>query len=63
MVAELRRLRTRFSALHDEGVAVPMAQRHGVGLLLALREWEPEAFSSLRREMAVPVAKCIRALP
>ncbi len=52
LVAELRRLRARFAALHDEGVAAPMAQRHGVGLLLALREWEPEAFAALRRETA-----------
>ena len=49
LVAELRRLRARFSALHDEGVGAPMAQRHGVGLLLALRPWEPDAFAALRR--------------
>ena len=56
LVAELRRLRASFSALHDEGVAAPMAQRHGVGLLLALREWEPQAFSALRREFANPAS-------
>lgn len=52
LVAELRRLRTRFSALHDEGVTAPMAQRHGVGMLLALREWEPASFGALRRDPA-----------
>lgn len=52
LLAELRRLRTRFAALHDEGIAAPMTQRHGVGLLLALREWEPAVFFELRREAA-----------
>lgn len=51
LAVELRRIRVRFSALHDEGVALPMAQRHGVGLLLAMREWEPEAFAALRRSL------------
>ena len=52
LVPELRRLRTRFSALHDEGTSAPMDQRHGVGMLLALRDWEPEAFAALRRNPA-----------
>ena len=47
--AELQRLRTRFGALHDECASAPMAQRHGIGLLLAMREWEPGAFRELRR--------------
>jgi hypothetical protein len=51
LATELRRLRARFSALHDESVGVPMAQRHGVGLLLAMREWEPEVFAALRRPL------------
>jgi len=54
LMGELRRLRARFGALHDEGVAVPLAQKQGVGLLLALREWEPAAFAALRRSPAVP---------
>ncbi|MGA2549112.1 MAG: helix-turn-helix transcriptional regulator [Burkholderiaceae bacterium] len=48
---ELLRLRSRFSALHDEGVRVPKAQRHGVGLFVAMREWEPEGFTALRRDV------------
>jgi hypothetical protein len=46
---ELRQLRSRFAQLHDESLAAPLAQRRGTGLLLALREWEPAGFASLRR--------------
>lgn len=47
--AELRQLRNKFAALHDEGLAAPIGQRRGTGLLLAMREWEPRAFAELRR--------------
>ncbi|KMY85562.1 putative transcriptional regulator [Candidatus Paraburkholderia calva] len=46
---ELRRLRARMAALHAEAVDVPLRQKHGTGLLLALREWEPEVFTARRR--------------
>lgn len=47
--AELRRLRARFAELHEESLASPLPKRRGSGLLLALREWEPAAFTALRR--------------
>lgn len=46
---QLRRLRQSFASLHDESLSAPLAERHGTAMLLALREWEPEAFASLRR--------------
>lgn len=46
---ELRRLRQRLAALHDESAVLPRAQRSGTALLLAVREWEPKAFDRLRR--------------
>ena len=46
---ELRQLRARFAQLHEESLAAPLPQRRGTGLLLALREWEPAAFTALRR--------------
>jgi transcriptional regulator with XRE-family HTH domain len=49
MQAELRQLRTRFAELHQESLASPLPKRRGSGLLLALREWEPAAFTALRR--------------
>lgn len=54
LVAELRRLRARFASLHDESIAAPLTQRHGAGLLFAMREWEPRAFVALRRTVAGP---------
>lgn len=47
--SELRRLRQKFSELHDESLAAPLKQRRGMGLLLAMREWEPAGFAALRR--------------
>jgi hypothetical protein len=49
MQAELRQLRARFAELHEESLASPLPKRRGSGLLLALREWEPAAFTALRR--------------
>lgn len=49
MRAELRHLRKKFAALHDEGLSVPEGPRRGTGLFLAMREWEPMGFAELRR--------------
>ncbi|MBM3117865.1 helix-turn-helix domain-containing protein [Jeongeupia naejangsanensis] len=47
--AELRKLRQRLAELHDDSRDAPLAERHGVGLLCAMRDWEPAAFTALRR--------------
>lgn len=47
--AQLRQLRKRFAALHDESLGAAIGARRGTGLLLALREWEPPDFARLRR--------------
>jgi phage pi2 protein 07 len=49
MQAELRQLRLKFAGLHEESLTSPLAKRRGSGLLLAMREWEPAEFTSLRR--------------
>jgi len=49
VLAEMRKLRQRLAELHEESLASPLAKRRGVGMLLALREWETEAFRELRR--------------
>lgn len=46
---KLKRLQREFSELHEESLQTPFEQRHGTGLLMALREWEPEGFEALRR--------------
>lgn len=48
-MTQLRRLRRTFAALHEESQSAPLGQRHGTGLLLALREWEAPDFAGLRR--------------
>ena len=47
--AELRKLRQRFSELHEESLQAPLSKRRGCGLLMAMREWELAAFTELRR--------------
>ena len=46
---EMHRLRARLALLHDESAAAPLAQRQGIGMLLAAREWEPTGFAELRQ--------------
>lgn len=46
---KLQRLHREFSELHEQSLRAPFDQRHGTGLLMALREWEPEGFEALRR--------------
>ena len=46
---KLKLLQREFSELHEESLQTSFEQRHGTGLLMALREWEPEGFEALRR--------------
>jgi transcriptional regulator with XRE-family HTH domain len=50
LAAELRRLRSKFAALHDESASAALMHRQGTGLLIGLREWEPRMFVRLRRD-------------
>jgi hypothetical protein len=46
---ELRRLRSKLVSLHEQSIPAPLTEKDGVGLLLALKVWEPLAFRRLRR--------------
>jgi transcriptional regulator with XRE-family HTH domain len=46
---KLKRLQREFAELHEESLNQPFEQRHGTGLLVALREWEPKGFENLKR--------------
>jgi transcriptional regulator with XRE-family HTH domain len=46
---ELRRLRSKLVSLHEQSIAAPLTEKDGIGLLLAIRQWEPLAFRRLRR--------------
>lgn len=54
LTTELRRLRRTLARLHEECEAQPLAAKHGVGLLLGLREWEPAGFARLRQAREAP---------
>lgn len=45
---EMQRLRSRLALLHEESSSAPLAQRRGIGMVLAAREWEPTGFAELR---------------
>ena len=49
MKAEMRKLRQKFAELHEESLSAPLSKRTGTGMLLAMREWELDAFTALRR--------------
>jgi hypothetical protein len=46
---ELRRLRSKLASLHEQSVPAPLMEKHGIGLILAIRRWEPSDFRRLRR--------------
>jgi transcriptional regulator with XRE-family HTH domain len=46
---ELRRLRNKLVTLHEQSVPAALAEKDGIGLLLAIRQWEPIAFRRIRR--------------
>ena len=46
---ELRRLRRKLASLHEESSGAAFDEKRGVGLLLAMRRWEPPAFRRYRR--------------
>jgi transcriptional regulator with XRE-family HTH domain len=48
---ELRRLRNKLVSLHEQSIPASLSEKDGVGLLLALRQWEPPAFRRMRRQM------------
>ncbi|KPQ29420.1 MAG: Cro/C1-type HTH DNA-binding domain [Marinobacter excellens HL-55] len=49
---KLKRLALEFRHCHEEDLALPLEQRFGVSLLMAMRPWEIDAFASLRRAEA-----------
>ena len=49
MVARLKRVAREFSELHNEDVRLSAGQRRNVTMLVAIRNWELQAFSRLRR--------------
>jgi transcriptional regulator with XRE-family HTH domain len=55
LIARIRRVAADFSDLHTADRSLPLAERHGTSILLAVRPWEPRVFRALRREGREPV--------
>ena len=55
VTARMRRLAGEFADLHAADRALPLSERHGASMLLAIRPWEPRAFRALRRKDRDPV--------
>jgi hypothetical protein len=53
LVGELRRVARDFAHRHRGDLGLPLPQRFGTSLLIALRPWELRAFGQLRREGAM----------
>lgn len=49
---KLDRLRLEFAELHADSLSAPFSQRRGIGVMMAMRAWEPQSFFELRRSPA-----------
>ena len=49
MLTELRKMKQKLAELHEESLSAPLSKRYGCAMLLAMRRWEPPAFTRLRR--------------
>jgi DNA-binding Xre family transcriptional regulator len=50
--SRLRRVRAEFAELHHNDIGLPLSQRFGTSLLLAVRQWAPDSFVRMRRKEA-----------
>jgi transcriptional regulator with XRE-family HTH domain len=55
VIARMRRVVGDFAELHAGDRSLPLPERHGTSLLVAIRPWEPRAFRALRRDGCDPV--------
>lgn len=49
---KIKRLAQEFRHLHQENLALPLEERHGMSMVLSIRPWELKVFEELRREDA-----------
>lgn len=49
--SRMKRISTEFSELHHQDLELPLSERSGTSLLLALRPWVPESFKKLQRKV------------
>ena len=51
----MRRLEAEFTELHNQDVGLPLEERFGTSLLVAMRPWVPDMFKKLQRKPAQKV--------
>ena len=51
MMKKVEKLVAEFKELHDEDAGLPLKERFGSSVLVAMRPWELEHFRKLRRGM------------
>jgi transcriptional regulator with XRE-family HTH domain len=51
----MRRLETEFTELHNQDADLPLDERFGTSLLIAVRPWIPETFKKMQRKAAQTV--------
>lgn len=52
MQQQMRRLAAEFTALHHQDLSLPLAQRDGTSMILAMRPWSPASFKALQKTPA-----------
>lgn len=55
VIARMRDVVGDFAELHAADRSLPLSERHGTSVLVAIRPWEPRAFRALRRKNREPV--------
>jgi hypothetical protein len=53
MLRHLKRISVEFNRLHQEDGSLPLSQRQGTSVMLALRPWDFSVFNKLRRDRVV----------
>ncbi len=48
--SRIRRLAAELAEQHHQDLALPLAERFGTALILAMRPWTPESFKRLQRK-------------
>ena len=49
LIKKMKNLASEFNELHRQDASLPLEKRHNIGLFMALRPWELEAFQPLQR--------------
>lgn len=59
VAARLRQVANEFRDLHHDDMRMPLEEKSGTSMLVAVRKWEPQFFSEVRRNVG-PKARLVR---